>query len=113
VSHLPGIIAAFEPLALPGSLLPTSRFNPGVNFTWKRRFDCEHALSRLKQTTIYLSQIFFVVYKKLKSETISVLPFLVGKPTIYTSNLDVARQVVAGGVKSPWIKPEETSIFVL
>jgi len=50
-----------------------------------------------------------VVYGKYNAETISILPFLAGNPSIYTSNLDVARQVVAGGVQSHWIKPEDAS----
>ena len=41
VNYLPGITAAFEPLALPGALLPTSRFNPGLDFPWNWRFDSE------------------------------------------------------------------------
>jgi len=49
------------------------------------------------------------VYKQCNAETIWILPFLTGKPTVYTSNLDVARQVVTGGVKSHWIKPEDGS----
>jgi hypothetical protein len=54
-----------------------------------------------------------VVYKKNNAETISILPWLMGNPNIYTSNLDVARQIVAGGVKSVWIKPEDASMTLL
>lgn len=53
------------------------------------------------------------VYKNCKAETISILPFLIGKPSIYTSNLDVARQVVGGGIQSYWIKPEDASTALL
>jgi len=53
------------------------------------------------------------VYKKCNAETISILPFLTGKPAIYTSNLDVARQVVGGGIQSHWIKPEDGSTSLL
>jgi hypothetical protein len=56
---------------------------------------------------------FRLVYKRFNAETISVLPLLLGRPSIYTSNLDVARQVVAGGVKSHWIKPEDASEVLL
>lgn len=48
-----------------------------------------------------------VVYKRLKSDTISVVPFLVGTNIVVTSNLDVAKQVIAGGSKSPWRKVDE------
>jgi len=45
VNYLPGITAAFEPLNLPGVLLPTSKFNPGVDFPWNWRFDSEYIRS--------------------------------------------------------------------
>jgi hypothetical protein len=54
-----------------------------------------------------------IVYKTYKSELVSVVPFLSGKPFIYTNNIDVARQVTAGGHKSCWIKPESASRSVL
>lgn len=47
------------------------------------------------------------VYKK--SEQVSVVPYLIGQPGVYTSNLDVAKQLVAGGTRSVWIKPEDAS----
>jgi cytochrome P450 len=47
------------------------------------------------------------------SETRAIVPFLVGEPLVYTSNLDVAKQIVAGGVKSTWIKPENASRALL
>ncbi|KIM86789.1 hypothetical protein PILCRDRAFT_64934 [Piloderma croceum F 1598] len=92
VNYLPGITAAFEPLGFPGVLFPTSKFSPGVDFPWNWRFS---------------------IYKKCNTETISILPFLIGKPSIYTSNLDVARQVVGGGIQSYWIKPEDASTTLL
>ena len=37
--------------------------------------------------------------------TISIVPFLSGVPQLYTANLDVARQVVAGPMReSAWFK---------
>ena len=45
------------------------------------------------------------VYKKHGGETVAILPLLAGKVRIWTSNLDVARQVVAGGPQSIWFKP--------
>lgn len=55
----------------------------------------------------------FPVYKRHGRETVSFVPWLIGKPSLYTSNLDVARQVVAGGVKAPWIKPESAGRALL
>ena len=34
------------------------------------------------------------VYKRYASETISVVPFLLGRPLVYTSSLEVARQIL-------------------
>jgi cytochrome P450 len=92
VNYLPGIIAPLAPLCLPGAAIPTSWWNPGLDFPWLERFN---------------------LYKRYNSETISFLPWLIGSPSIYTSNLDVARQLVAGGVKSTWIKPESASMTLL
>ena len=53
------------------------------------------------------------VYKRYGSDTISIVPFLWGLPKIWTGNLDVARQITAGGPTSPWIKPTEYSAALL
>lgn len=37
-------------------------------------------------------------------ETVSVVPWLTGDPGIFTSNLDVARQVVSGSHKTDFKK---------
>ncbi|TFY70798.1 hypothetical protein EVG20_g2210 [Dentipellis fragilis] len=92
VNYTPGVRVPFQPLAVPGAALPTSRWNPGMSFTWSERFN---------------------FYRKWNSDAVSVVPFLAGKPVIYTNNVDVARQVVAGGVKSVWIKPESASQAML
>ncbi|KAG5641736.1 hypothetical protein DXG03_004308 [Asterophora parasitica] len=42
-----------------------------------------------------------------------MVPFISGIPGIYTSNLDVARQVAAGGHKTSFIKPESASQALL
>ncbi len=54
---------------------------------------------------------FDVVYKS--GENVSVVPFLIGAPAIYTSNLDVARQVIIGGHKTDFIKPVSASRALL
>ncbi|KAL0960014.1 hypothetical protein HGRIS_011664 [Hohenbuehelia grisea] len=92
VSYLPGRRVPFQPLALPGAALPTTWWNPGLKFPWLDRF---------------------TFYKRFGSENVSVVPFMFGVPGIYTSNLDVARQVITGGHKSSFIKPESASQALL
>lgn len=74
----------FQPLAAPGGLLPTTWWNPGVDFLWLWRSD---------------------LYKRFQSENISGVPFMQGSPVICTSNLDVVRQVTGGGHKTSFHKP--------
>ncbi|KAF9010234.1 cytochrome P450 [Cyathus striatus] len=92
VNYMPGLRIPFQPLGFPGAVLPTSWWNPGMHFPWlwKNHF-----------------------YKKYQSENVSVIPFVFGVPGIYTSNIDVARQVVAGGHKTSFIKPETASRALL
>ncbi|KAG5634271.1 hypothetical protein H0H81_002585, partial [Sphagnurus paluster] len=52
-------------------------------------------------------------YQSYRNETVSVVPFIAGSPAIYTSNLDVARQVAGGGHKTSFIKPESASRALL
>ncbi|KAI0061763.1 cytochrome P450 [Artomyces pyxidatus] len=85
VSWLPGLRTALEQ---PEGLLPTGRWNPGLYLIWNERF---------------------TLYQKWNSETVSIVPFLTGKPAIYTSSLEVTRQIVGGGPKSAWVKPELSS----
>ena len=40
VNYLPGLRIPFQPLLPPGAALPTSSWNPGMEFHWFRRFDC-------------------------------------------------------------------------
>ncbi|GLB42270.1 putative cytochrome P450 [Lyophyllum shimeji] len=92
LNHLPGMRVPFQPLAAPGAILPTTRWNPGLRFPWLWRF---------------------TFYKRYQSENVSIVPFISGVPGIYTSNLDVARQVAAGGHKSSFVKPESASQALL
>jgi len=85
VSYLPGLRVPFHPLASPGVFIPTSRWNAGYSFLWTWRH---------------------TFYKRWGNETVSLVPFISGLPTIYSSNLDVARQVSGGGTKNNFIKPE-------
>ncbi|PFH48659.1 hypothetical protein AMATHDRAFT_49320 [Amanita thiersii Skay4041] len=85
VSHLPGLRVPFQPTASLGAILPTTWWNPGLLFTWKWRN---------------------WLYQNFENETISVVSFITGIPALYTSNLEVARQVVGGGANSSFIKNE-------
>ncbi|KAF5379107.1 hypothetical protein D9615_005952 [Tricholomella constricta] len=78
VNYLPGFRVPFQPLAIPGAILPTTSWNFGPSAHWNWRS---------------------TVYKTFGSEIFSVIPFLVGAPSIYTSSIEVARQVVSGEQK--------------
>ncbi|KAF9553104.1 cytochrome P450 [Agrocybe pediades] len=93
VRDLPGFRILFHPLNLPGVILPTSWWNPGYLFPWYWRDSA---------------------YKRYGNDTISVVPFLAGPTGFYTSNLDVARQVITGAHKCSFFKHENsTQAFLL
>ncbi|KAG6901989.1 hypothetical protein C0995_005948 [Termitomyces sp. Mi166 len=92
VNGLPGMRVPFQPLAAPGAIIPTTWWNPGLRFPWLWRL---------------------TFYKHYQSENVSMVPFISGIPGIYTSNLDVARQVAGGGHKSSFIKPQSASRALL
>ncbi|EPQ50622.1 cytochrome P450 [Gloeophyllum trabeum ATCC 11539] len=75
VSYLPGLRCAFAPLSLWGALLPTSWWNPGLDWPWEWRWN---------------------VYRHYRSQTISCISIIRGIPYIYTSSLDVAKQILNG-----------------
>ncbi|KAG6830547.1 hypothetical protein H0H87_007746, partial [Tephrocybe sp. NHM501043] len=87
VSYLSGFRVPFEPLTPPGAILPTTWWNPGVYFSWLWRKD------------LYA-----------RNETFSVVPFLVGGPSLYTSNIDVMRQILSGDKKTSWHKSEDSIV---
>ena len=60
-----------------------------------------------------MTDILFQVYKEWGNETVSLVPFISGLPTIYSSNLDVARQISGGGTKNNFIKPEASHASLL
>lgn len=92
VSYMPGMRIPFQPLAPPAILLPTTWWNPSVNFVWLWRYH---------------------FYKRFQSENVSFVPFVFGRPVICTSNLDVARQVTSGGPKRSFYKPPTASAALL
>ncbi|KAI0323886.1 cytochrome P450 [Cubamyces sp. BRFM 1775] len=73
-AYLPGLRSLATPISLFGASFPTGRFNPGRDWQWQWR----------KET-----------YARYGTETISCLPILFGGPAIYTSSLEVARQIVS------------------
>jgi len=73
VGYLPGMVVPFQPYSLPGVLIPTCWWNPGLTFVWKWR---DH------------------MYKKCKTDTISIIAILSGNHTVITSNIDVARHAL-------------------
>ncbi|EJD08594.1 cytochrome P450 [Fomitiporia mediterranea MF3/22] len=92
VNSLPGLRCIFEPFTFFGAVTPESWWHPGLNFQWSQRV---------------------TLYRRYGLDTISIVPFLWGSAKIWTANLDVARQIVAGGPTSPWIKPKEYSAALL
>ncbi|KAF8830646.1 hypothetical protein HHX47_DHR2000850 [Lentinula edodes] len=82
VNHLPGPRPPFSPLGIPGVLFPTSWWNTSQDVHWARR------------SNLYSS-----------NESVSIVPFLIGEPLIWTSNLNVARQIASGGNRTGFFKP--------
>ncbi|KAG6918366.1 hypothetical protein DXG01_015018 [Tephrocybe rancida] len=70
-------------MAPPGAILPTMWWNPGRRCVWLWRH---------------------LMYKQFNSEHFSVVPYISGAPTIFSSNLDVLRQVLSGDDKVIWQK---------
>ncbi|KAL0568976.1 hypothetical protein V5O48_012994 [Marasmius crinis-equi] len=72
LSYLSGIRSPFSPMGPVGALTSTKWWQAALNVTWIRR------------STLYKTH-----------ETITVVPWLMGAPFIYTSNLEVAKQIVS------------------
>ncbi|KAJ7485346.1 cytochrome P450 [Mycena latifolia] len=86
-NHLPKVYTALHPFMLPGIFFPTTSWNTGMDWHWVRRF----------QT--YTS-----------NETVSFIPLLSGNPELWTSNMDIVRQMAAGGGRSDFFKPASSSV---
>ncbi|KAH9973784.1 cytochrome P450 [Lactifluus volemus] len=86
VKGIPGPWVPFSPFSPLGASLPTCWWNPGVAWVWEWRWS---------------------FYKKWGSEIVSFVPFLLGPPLIFTSSLEVARQILTGGNHLMWAKPIE------
>ncbi|KAF7344598.1 Cytochrome P450 [Mycena sanguinolenta] len=81
-SEFPKLYTPLYPFSFPGGLLTSGSWNDGRDWHWVRRFQ---------------------TYRQ--SETVLVVPILSGKPSLWSSNIDIGRQVAAGGHRSDFIKP--------
>ncbi|KAF9256525.1 cytochrome P450 [Marasmius fiardii PR-910] len=88
VGNLPGIRSPFSPFSLVGSVMGTTWFQTGSEFIWLRR------RGDLYQT----------------HETISAVPWLYGAPMIFTSNIDVMKQVISTSGKALFGKSPEATV---
>ncbi|KAF7344596.1 hypothetical protein MSAN_01941700 [Mycena sanguinolenta] len=84
-SEFPKLYTPFNPFSFPGGLLTSGSWNDGRDWHWVRRFQ---------------------TYRE--SETVLVVPILTGKPALWSSNMDIGRQVAAGGHRSDFIKPPDS-----
>ena len=106
---MPGMRVPFQPLNVPGALLPTAWWNPSVYFTWSWRSTC--AILSFNKNITHLT--IYAVYRKYGSESVSIVPFIAGVPSIYTTNLEIARQVVPGLHKTGFRKPRYSARVLL
>ncbi|KDQ59781.1 hypothetical protein JAAARDRAFT_632566 [Jaapia argillacea MUCL 33604] len=90
VGNLPGVRCLFGPISLLGPALPTSDWNPGLNWQWAWR---KH------------------LYRNAGCETISIVSYLFGQPVVSTSSVEVARYITS--MKGPFEKPEISSLGIL
>ncbi|KAG6918368.1 hypothetical protein DXG01_015020 [Tephrocybe rancida] len=88
-------------MAPPGAILPTTWWNPGRRCVWLWR----HISAYIRASRSIHTLISRAVYKQFNSEHFSVVPYISGAPTIFSSNLDVLRQVLSGDGKAIWQKP--------
>ncbi|KZV76574.1 cytochrome P450 [Peniophora sp. CONT] len=89
VGNLPGPRMVVSPANILNAILPTSRFNLGLLWSWIRRG---------------------TVYERYGTQTISVIGWLHGAPRVYTQSKEVADYVISN--KGVFVKPVEASSFV-
>ncbi|KAF7344594.1 hypothetical protein MSAN_01941500 [Mycena sanguinolenta] len=85
-SEFPKLYTPLYPFGFPGALFTSSWWNDGRDWHWVRRFQ---------------------TYRK--GETVLVVPILTGKSALWSSNIDIGRQVAAGGHRSDFIKPPRST----
>ncbi|KAJ7269928.1 cytochrome P450, partial [Mycena rebaudengoi] len=99
--HFTKLYTAFEPFALPGLLLPTTKWTTGFSWHWIRRFECQC------QTAANGRQPFnplFSSVQELRDRE---------SHQLWTSNIDIGRQVAAGASRTSFVKPETASVVFL
>ncbi|KAF8135993.1 cytochrome P450 [Mycena galopus ATCC 62051] len=84
--YFPNLYTPFYPFALPGGLLTSSSWNDGRDWHWVRRFQ---------------------TYRQ--SETVNLVPIFFGNPGLWSSNMEIGRQIAAGGHRSSFIKPPNST----
>ncbi|EPQ50621.1 cytochrome P450 [Gloeophyllum trabeum ATCC 11539] len=89
VSHMPGLRCALAPMAFPGAIFPTTFWNPGLLWPWEWRKSA---------------------YQQFQAHTISCVPFLSGPPSIYTSSVEVAKQIFSPRLEI-WKDPHANEIL--
>ncbi|KAJ7359257.1 hypothetical protein DFH08DRAFT_407236 [Mycena albidolilacea] len=87
-NYFPKRYTPFQPFVLPGALFATSSWTDGVNWHWVRRFQ---------------------TYSQ--NETVNLVPLLAGSAGLWTSNIDIGRQIVAGSHRSSFIRPGWTTLI--
>ncbi|KAJ7634807.1 cytochrome P450 [Roridomyces roridus] len=80
----PTLYTAFQPWAMPGVFFPTTRWTTSFDWQWIRR------------RQLYTDGV----------ETVNLVPVLSGIPGLWTSNMDIGRQILAGGQRSNFKKTE-------
>ncbi|KZO93613.1 cytochrome P450 [Calocera viscosa TUFC12733] len=85
VSFLPGMTFPASHFSIPGALLPSSKWNPGLGVTWKWRH---------------------TMYRDSPMEMTRIVGLLTGGPTLFTNSPEVIKQMMAN--KAPWDKLQET-----
>ncbi|KAF7316337.1 hypothetical protein MIND_00152500 [Mycena indigotica] len=89
-AYFPRVYSIFQPFALPGLLFPTTSWNSGLDWHWAGRFKTY-----------------------AEAETVQLVPLVSGISNLWTSNVDIARQVAVGSHRSKWFKPEGSSQVLL
>ncbi|KAJ7185585.1 cytochrome P450 [Mycena filopes] len=90
VGYFPVAHTAFQPFSIVGILFPTTSLSTGFDWHWVRRFQ---------------------TYSK--NETVNLVPVLSGIPGLWTSNIDIGRQIASGGNRSNFIKPPGSNAVFL
>ncbi|KZT55783.1 cytochrome P450, partial [Calocera cornea HHB12733] len=85
VSFLPGMTFPASSFSIPGALLPSTNWNPGliVTYKWRRTF-----------------------YQNSPMEMTRIVGFLTGGPMLYSNSPEVTKQIL--GNKSSWDKVQES-----